>query len=313
MLARPARSARLEYAARDGERFFDAAQNARLVANAERYYRAMYYGSRESWNLRDQHMFETLKRCSRSTAPESEGVVWAHNSHIGDAAATEMGARGELNVGQLCRASASATARYLIGFGTDHGTVAAAHRLGRADARSMRVRPAHPESYERLCHEAGVPRLPAAPARAAPRRGCATSSRPPRLERAIGVIYRPETELQSHYFQASLPAAVRRVHLVRRDRAVTPLAAHQLAACPTRIRSACELRPPPVRVLRPSRRRRLGVRLGSGGDTAADRGVPLADRPRSGGRDHRRDAGPPPHPADHRGLTSRPGIGSCGS
>jgi erythromycin esterase-like protein len=96
---------RLDYATRDGERFFDAVQNARLVANAERYYRVMYYGSVESWNLRDQHMFDTLASLLAFRGPEAKAVVWEHNSHIGDAAATEMGARGEHNVGRLCRRS----------------------------------------------------------------------------------------------------------------------------------------------------------------------------------------------------------------
>jgi erythromycin esterase-like protein len=93
----------LEYAQRDGERFLDAVQNARLVADAERYYRAMYYGASESWNQRDRHMFDTLERLLAFHGPASKAVVWAHNSHLGDARATEMSARGELNLGQLCR------------------------------------------------------------------------------------------------------------------------------------------------------------------------------------------------------------------
>ena len=102
-------------------------QNARLVANAERYYRVMYYGSRESWNLRDQHMFDTLRAAAAFRGRESKVVVWEHNSHVGDAAATEMGARGEHNIGHLCRQSVRRRARTCVGFGTDHGTVAAAH------------------------------------------------------------------------------------------------------------------------------------------------------------------------------------------
>ena len=146
---------RLEYAQRDGERFFDAAQNARVVADAERYYRAMYYGSAESWNLRDQHMFDTLQPLLAFHGPGSKGIVWEHNSHVGDAAATEMGARGEHNVGQLSRARFGESA-YLVGFGTDHGTVAAASDWDEPMER-MRVRPAHEASYERLCHDSGVP------------------------------------------------------------------------------------------------------------------------------------------------------------
>jgi protein-L-isoaspartate(D-aspartate) O-methyltransferase len=193
---------RLDYAARDGERFLDAAQNARLVANAERYYRAMYYGRADSWNLRDGHMFDTLESLLAAHGPESRAVVWAHNSHLGDAAATEMSARGELNVGQLCRERFGRDA-FLLGFGTDHGTVAAASDWG-APMQVMDVRPSHPESYERLFHDAGVRALllPTGPAARADVR---EELRAPRLERAIGVVYRPETELQSHYFQAVLP------------------------------------------------------------------------------------------------------------
>src|SRR5690606_35106989 len=95
---------RMEYARDETGTFLDAAQNARLVASAERYYRAMYYGAAESWNLRDTHMFETLVHLLEAHGPDAKAVVWAHNSHIGDAAATEMGrVRGELNIGQLCR------------------------------------------------------------------------------------------------------------------------------------------------------------------------------------------------------------------
>jgi protein-L-isoaspartate(D-aspartate) O-methyltransferase len=192
----------LEYAARDGELFLDAAGNARVVANAEHYYRAMYYGGEESWNLRDTHMFETLEALLRFHGKHAKAVVWEHNSHLGDARATEMGVRGQLNVGQLCRQAFGAGA-YLIGFGTDHGTVAAAHDWDGPMA-TMRVRPAHSESYESLCHASGVPAffLPLrSPAHAAVREELT----PPRLERAIGVVYRPETELQSHYFHAVLP------------------------------------------------------------------------------------------------------------
>jgi protein-L-isoaspartate(D-aspartate) O-methyltransferase len=131
---------RVEYAQRDGERFFDAAQNARLVANAERYYRAMYYGSRTSWNLRDEHMYGTLEALLSVHGPDSKGIVWEHNSHVGNAAATEMSVRGEHNVGQLCRTTFGHGA-YIIGFGTDHGTVAAASNWDEP-MQTMAVRPA---------------------------------------------------------------------------------------------------------------------------------------------------------------------------
>jgi protein-L-isoaspartate(D-aspartate) O-methyltransferase len=144
MLADMLRS-RAEYSAQDGERFADAVHNPRVVANAERYYRIMYYGSAESWNLRDTHMFETLTELLQARGPESKAVVWAHNSHLGDARHTEMSARGEHNIGQLCR-SRFGMQVYVVGFGTDSGTVAAADDWD-GPMRIMEVRPAHPESY----------------------------------------------------------------------------------------------------------------------------------------------------------------------
>ena len=194
---------RLQYAARDSEGFLDAAQNARLIASAERYYRIMYYGGAESWNLRDTHMFETLEHLLEACGAQSKAVVWAHNSHIGDARFTEMGAvRGELNIGQLCRERFDDEAA-LIGFGTHEGTVTAASEWD-GDAETKRVRPSHRDSYERLWHEARVPKSLVDLRRDAHEvlRRALTASR---LERFIGVIYRPETELQSHYAEASLP------------------------------------------------------------------------------------------------------------
>jgi protein-L-isoaspartate(D-aspartate) O-methyltransferase len=211
---------RVDYARRDGERFFDAAQNARLVADAERYYRAMYYGSVTSWNLRDAHMFDTLRALLAFYGPESKGIVWEHNSHVGDASATEMSARGEHNVGQLCRTMFGDRA-YIVGFGTDHGTVAAASNWDLPMER-MAVKPACEGSYERVCHGAGIPAFALhlrRPARSAVRDELA----PALLERAIGVIYRPETELQSHYFEASLPRQFDEYLWFDETRAVHPL------------------------------------------------------------------------------------------
>jgi protein-L-isoaspartate(D-aspartate) O-methyltransferase len=193
---------RLEYTVHDGERFLDAAQNARLVANAERYYRVMYSGQVDSWNLRDRHMFDTLDMLLNFHGPEARAVVWEHNSHVGNAAATEMSARGEFNVGQLCRERFGPEA-FLLGFGTDRGTVAAASDWD-APMQVMAVRPSHADSYERLFHESRVPAL-LLPLGPASRPEVRDELRPPRLERAIGVIYRPESELQSHYFEAVLP------------------------------------------------------------------------------------------------------------
>jgi protein-L-isoaspartate(D-aspartate) O-methyltransferase len=193
---------RLDYASHDGDEFFDAARNARVVAGAERYYRAMYYGHVESWNLRDQHMFDTLRSILAHRGPDAKIVVWEHNSHIGDAAATEMAVRGEHNVGHLCR-TAFGDAMYSIGFGTDHGTVAAADAWDEP-MRRMRVLPARHDSYERLCHASGVPAF-LLPLREPHRDALRDELSEPRLERAIGVVYRPQTELESHYFQAVLP------------------------------------------------------------------------------------------------------------
>jgi protein-L-isoaspartate(D-aspartate) O-methyltransferase len=194
---------RLDYSARDGDEFFDAAQNARVVAGAEHYYRAMYYGAVESWNLRDQHMFDTIRSILAHRGDATKLVVWEHNSHVGDAAATEMSVRGEHNVGQLCRRTFGDEV-VSVGFGTDRGVVAAAHQWGEPMQR-MRVRPARPDSYERLCHDTNLPAF-LLHLRDPIRTELRDELSEPRLERAIGVIYRPDTELQSHYFQAILPA-----------------------------------------------------------------------------------------------------------
>jgi protein-L-isoaspartate(D-aspartate) O-methyltransferase len=180
----------------------------------------MYQGSVASWNLRDQHMFDTLASLLAYRGPAARAVVWAHNSHIGDAEATEMGRHGEHNIGQLCRRALGAGA-YLIGFGTDHGTVAAAADWGEP-MEIMDVRPALEQSYERVCHDTGVPAFCLAlrePARSEVRDELAEW----RLERAIGVIYRPDTELQSHYFAASLPLQFDEYVWFDRTSAVTPL------------------------------------------------------------------------------------------
>jgi protein-L-isoaspartate(D-aspartate) O-methyltransferase len=177
--------------------------NARVVADAERYYRAMYYGSAESWNLRDSHMFDTIRALLAHRGDTAKLVVWEHNSHVGDAAATEMSARGEHNVGQLCR-RAFGDDVYIVGFGTDHGIVAAADDWDEPMQR-MRVRPARADSYERICHDSGVPAF-LLHLRDPLRHELRDELAEPRLERAIGVVYRPQDELASHYFQAVLPA-----------------------------------------------------------------------------------------------------------
>jgi protein-L-isoaspartate(D-aspartate) O-methyltransferase len=215
-------ASRLDYLRHDGDDFLDAARNAAVVAGAERYYRTMYYGATASWNLRDQHMFDTLEALLAHRGAGCKMVVWEHNSHVGDAAATEMGTRGEHNVGHLCRTRFGAGA-YLVGFGTDRGVVAAAHDWDGAMER-MRVRPAHPESYERIFHDAGV-RAGLVPLRDPARDELRDELMEPRLERAIGVIYRPDTEVESHYFQAVLPAQFDEYVWFDETDAITPLPA----------------------------------------------------------------------------------------
>ncbi|VCU68407.1 Erythromycin esterase [Pigmentiphaga humi] len=213
---------RVDYASQDGEQFLDAAQNARLVATAERYYRVMYAGGAESWNLRDSHMFETLLQLLQARGADAKAVVWAHNSHIGNAAATDMGKeRGEWNIGQLCRERFGDGAA-LIGFGTHRGTVAAATDWN-GPLEIKTVRPSLPGSYEALAHGAKVPRFLLdlrAQAHGALRRQLAE----PRLERFIGVIYRPETERYSHYAYASLPEQFDAYAWFDETTAVQPLA-----------------------------------------------------------------------------------------
>jgi erythromycin esterase-like protein len=200
--------------------FFHAEQNARLVHDAERYYRAMYRGRVSSWNLRDHHMADTLEalmeHLGRQRQRDARVVVWEHNSHIGDARATEMSRRGELNLGQLVR-RAHPDESLLVGFTTDHGTVTAASEWG-GPAERKRVRPALAASHEHLFHRAQLEQFlllldePALAAR-----------REPLLERAIGVIYRPETERASHWFHADLARQFDAVIHLDRTTAVEPL------------------------------------------------------------------------------------------
>jgi erythromycin esterase-like protein len=216
----------VEYARRDGriaeDEYFQAEQNARLAMNAEEYYRSMFRGRVSSWNLRDRHMVETLgelvAHLDRTTERRTKVVVWAHNSHLGDARATEMGERGEWNVGQIVRELYGDAARN-VGFTTYTGTVTAASDWdGRTERK--RVRPALPGSYEALFHEAGPPRF----LLDFRDDGEATEAlREPRLERAIGVIYRPETERRSHYFHARMADQFDAVIHIDETRAVVPL------------------------------------------------------------------------------------------
>jgi erythromycin esterase-like protein len=215
----------MDYLQRDGQvaadAYFCAEQNALVVRNAEEYYRNMFRREISSWNLRDTHMRESLIRLAihlSNQKPPAKIIVWAHNSHLGDARATQMSERGELNLGQLVREQ-FAKEVVSIGFTTYHGTVTAASDWD-APAERKNVRPAHPESYEALFHEVDVPNFflglqdDAEVAKALGNE---------RLERAIGVIYRPETELMSHYFHARLPDQFDAILHYDHTRAVEPL------------------------------------------------------------------------------------------
>ena len=214
-----------EYASRDGriarDEYFFAEQNARLVQNAERYYRTMFTGRVSSWNLRDTHMAETLEALAGFLSAEGEKpkiAVWAHNSHLGDARATELGDSGELNVGQLVRERKGRDS-FLIGFTTYTGTVTASSDWD-APAELKRVRPALAGSYEALFHDVAIPRFLLMLPEESRAAGALSE---PRLERAIGVIYRPESERLSHYFHARLPRQFDAVLHFDETRAVEPL------------------------------------------------------------------------------------------
>jgi erythromycin esterase-like protein len=217
-----------EIAHRDGktadDELFYAEQNARVVANAERYYRSMFEGRVSSWNLRDRHMVETLQLLAEffdRRVGRSKFVVWAHNSHLGDARATEVGEHGELNVGQLVREAWGEEA-FNIGFSTYTGTVTAASDWD-APAERKAVRPALAGSYEAMFHELAVPRFLLLMRGGGMSAETLKALREPRLERAIGVIYRPESERVSHYFQARLADQFDAMIHIDQTRAVEPL------------------------------------------------------------------------------------------
>jgi erythromycin esterase-like protein len=214
-----------EYALADGQEaedeYFYAEQNARLIKNAEEYYRSMFRGRVSSWNLRDRHMAETLDHLVAHLDKQrnrTKVVLWAHNSHLGDARATDMGDAGELNVGQLVRERYGRDA-VLVGLTTYSGTVTAASNWG-APPERKRVRPGMSGSYEALFHETGLPRF-LLTLRSDDK--AATALRKRRLERAIGVIYLPETERVSHYFHARLPDQFDAVLHFDETRALEPL------------------------------------------------------------------------------------------
>lgn len=215
-----------EYIHKDGleaaEEFFYTTQNARLVRNAERYYRSMFEGHVSSWNVRDRHMAETLNVLAdhlenRFQRP-AKIIVWAHNSHVGDARATEMGSQGEVNIGQLIREQHEAVT-YNIGFSTYQGYVTAASDWG-MPAEHKTINPGLYGSYEELFHQIKYPNFL-----------LELKNNPelehylkiPRLQRAIGVVYRPDTELQSHYFFTRLPYQFDSIIHIDNTTAVQPL------------------------------------------------------------------------------------------
>lgn len=201
--------------------YFYAYQNANVVVDAERYYKAMYYGNADSWNLRDFHMFQTLKSLLSYFGPHSKAVVWAHNSHIGNALATEMHSRGEINIGHLCKEHFK-NKSYHIGFGTHNGTVAAAHNWGGA-MEIMQVNPSLPGSYENLCSQTQIANFTLPLRENDSGKKLRKLLNAPKLERAIGVMYRPKTERMSHYFQAVLPSQFDEYIWFNTSQAVTPI------------------------------------------------------------------------------------------
>jgi erythromycin esterase-like protein len=205
----------------DADEQFWAEQNALVVQNAERYYRAMFGEFRNSWNIRDTHMFDTLislqQSLSRDETP-AKLIVWAHNSHVGNAEATEAGQRGEVNVGNLVRRRFGSEAR-LIGFSTYRGSVTAASEWG-GPAETKMLRPSLPESFGELFHEVGLPRFFLRCGEGAVVEDILDT---PRLQRAVGVIYRPETERFSHYFTAHLPRQFDAIAHIDFTSAVRPL------------------------------------------------------------------------------------------
>ncbi|KAJ6005569.1 hypothetical protein N7451_003513 [Penicillium sp. IBT 35674x] len=214
---------------KDGDEYHSGKQNAYLVRDAEKYYKAMYWSEASSWTLRDTHMFGTLQRLlQHRPPPANKAIVWAHNSHVGDARYTSMGMRrNELNIGQLCREGFGRENVAILGCGTHTGTVAAAHEWDE-DMQIMDVRPSREDSWEIIAHDTGVPSF-----LLDLRRACLDSTlraglaREQRLQRFIGVIYRPETERASHYSQAIIHKQFDGYIWFDRTEAVKPLEAIQ--------------------------------------------------------------------------------------
>ena len=206
-----------------GDEYFQAEQNARVVKEAEKYYRALFGGQRSSWNLRDTHMADTLDALRTHLArrlAHPKIAVWAHNSHVGDARATDQAADGQLTLGQLIR-QRDAAQTTLIGFSTYSGTVTAASNWDRPAERKQ-VRPALPHSYEQLFHRVGTPAFSLSLRELADTAAVAALEEP-RLQRAIGVVYKPDSERQSHYYHVKLAQQFDAIIHFDHTRAVEPL------------------------------------------------------------------------------------------
>lgn len=213
-------SERLVQVAGDDEALFNATQNARVIRSAEQYYRSIYRGRAESWNLRDRHMYDTLQALLDHRGPDSKTVVWAHNSHVGDARVTGMGWGGRFNLGELCRIAHGREA-VLLGMGTDRGEVAAADNWD-GQMRIKQVLPSRADSWEWQFRRAAVP-ASLTDWRDPRRQALREKLSEPLLGRNIGVIYRPETERQSHYSQAVLAEQFDGYLWFEQTHAVTPL------------------------------------------------------------------------------------------
>jgi erythromycin esterase-like protein len=204
------------------EAIFSAEQNALLVENAERYYRAMFGEATLAWNQRDAHMMETLQAILahlKNQSPRSKVVVWSHNLHVGDARATEMGKNGQISLGQLVRESWGQQA-LLIGFTTDSGTVTAASNWWDSPPQRVRLKPALQESFEAVFHQTHSPRFLL---NLRPQNEAVFNLRAPRLERSVGVVYRPDVERDQHYFEARLSDQFDLVIHIDETRAVEPI------------------------------------------------------------------------------------------
>jgi erythromycin esterase len=181
----------------DGEARFDAEQNARAAVGAERYYRAMVRGGSESWNVRDRHMIATLDDLLTYHGPAAKAIVWEHNTHIGDARATDM-AVGMVNTGQLAREGYGDDDVVLVGFGSHRGSVIAGRAWG-APMERMSVPAAQAGSWEGVFREArGADALLLT-------EDLSEAARARRGHRAIGVVYDPREERYGNYVSTDLP------------------------------------------------------------------------------------------------------------